>query len=79
MSNLTILFLSDIIYLGVDEMSRENPKENLLRFPTMITPKQSEEIDAYRQDVGTLPAKGKAVRELLALGLETYWKNKKKD
>jgi len=59
-------------------MSREKPKENLLRFPTMITPKQSEDIDRYRQDIGTLPAKGKAVRDLLELGLETYW-NKKKD
>ena len=60
------------------KMSRLKPQENLLRFPTMITPKQSEEIDRYRQDVGTLPAKGKAVRDLLELGLEAYWKNKKK-
>ena len=52
-------------------------KENLVRFNLMISNEQLGKIDNYRQDVGTLPPKGEAVRDLIQLGLETYWKNKK--
>jgi len=49
-------------------------KEKLVRFNLMISPEQLKEIDRYRQDVGTLPPKGSAVRELIQLGLKEYWK-----
>jgi hypothetical protein len=58
-------------------MSRENPEENFKRFPLMISPRQLKEVDVYRQDVGTLPAATEAMRDLIDLGLETYWKMKK--
>ena len=51
-------------------------KENLVRFNLMISNEQLKKIDNYRQDVGTLPPKGEAVRDLVKLGLETYWKKK---
>jgi len=53
--------------------------EKLVRFNLMISPKQLEEIDEYRKDVGTLPPKGSAVRELIRLGLKTYWENKSRE
>lgn len=42
----------------------------------MISPVQLKEIDEYRQDVGTLPSKGEAMRDLIELGLKAYWEKK---
>jgi hypothetical protein len=59
-------------------LSRDNPEENFKRFPALLRPSQLEEIDRYRQDIGTLPNKAEAIRDIIDLGLETYWANKKK-
>jgi len=54
-------------------------KEKLVRFNLMIAPTQIDKINDYRKDVGTLPPKGEAVRDLIELGLKTYWENKEKE
>lgn len=59
-------------------MSRDNPEQNLKRFPTMLRPEQLDEVDRYRQDVGTLPSAAKAIRDMIDLGLKTYWESKEK-
>ena len=51
-------------------------KDKLVRFNLMISPVQLKEIDEYRQDVGTLPSKGEAMRDLIELGLKAYWEKK---
>jgi len=51
-------------------------KDKLVRFNLMISPVQLKEIDEYRQDVGTLPSKGEAMRDLIELGLKAYWLKK---
>ena len=51
-------------------------KDKLVRFNLMISPVQLKEIDEYRQDVGTLPPKGEAMRDLIELGLKAYWEKK---
>ena len=51
-------------------------KDKLVRFNLMISPVQLKEIDEYRQDVGTLPPKGEAIRDLIELGLKAYWEKK---
>jgi len=51
-------------------------KDKLVRFNLMISPVQLKEIDEYRQDVGTLPSKGEAMRDLIELGLRAYWGKK---
>ena len=51
-------------------------KDKLVRFNLMISPVQLKEIDEYRQDVGTLPPKGEAMRDLIELGLKAYWLKK---
>ena len=71
--------MSDIIHLGVDNMSRDNPEENFQRFPALLRPSQFLNIDRYRQDVGTLPNKAEALRDLVDLGLKAYWAMKKNE
>ena len=51
-------------------------KDKLVRFNLMISPVQLKEIDEYRQDIGTLPSKGEAMRDLIELGLKAYWEKK---
>lgn len=60
-------------------MSRENPKENFKSFHALLRPSQFVSIDEYRKDVGTIPPTAEAIRDLIDLGLEAYWKKKKKD
>ena len=71
--------MSVMIYLGVDEMSRDNPEENFKRFPALLRPSQIVEIDRYRQDVGTLPNKAEAIRVLVDLGLKAYWEGRSRE
>lgn len=59
-------------------MSRENPEDNFKRFPLMMPPSLLDKVDDYRRDVGTLPGKGEAMRDLIELGLKTYWESKSK-
>jgi hypothetical protein len=50
--------------------------DNLNRFNFVLPDALATEIDKYRQDVGTLPPKAVAIRELIKLGLESYWEKK---
>jgi hypothetical protein len=52
-------------------------EDKLNRFNFVLPEPLAAEIDKYRKEVGTLPPKAVAVRDLIQLGLETYWKNKK--
>lgn len=53
-------------------------EDKLTRFNFVLPDELAAEIDRYRQDVGTLPPKAVAVRELIQLGLQTYWDKKEK-
>lgn len=53
--------------------------EKLVRFNLMISPTQLGDIDDYRKDIGTLPPKGEAIRDLIQLGLKAYWEQKKEN
>lgn len=59
-------------------MSRKNPEENFERFPIMMPPSQSAKVEDYRAEFRPVPSKGEAIRDLIDLGLEVYWKNKKR-
>jgi len=54
-------------------------KDNLNRFNFVLPEPLATKIDEYRSDVGGLPPKAVAIRDLVQLGLETYWNNKRKD
>jgi len=54
-------------------------EDKLNRFNFVLPYPLAAEIDKYRKEVGTLPPKAVAVRDLIQLGLETYWKNKKEE
>lgn len=51
-------------------------EEKLTKFNFVVTPEFLAEIDKYRQDTGRLPSKSEAVRELVMLGLKTYYEAK---
>lgn len=53
-------------------------EDKLTRFNFVLPDELAAEIDKYRKDVGTLPPKAVAVRELIQLGLRTYWESKEK-
>lgn len=69
-----MLYLSQI-NIGGDE--KHMAIGNLNRFNFVLPDALATEIDKYRKDVGTLPPKAVAVRQLIKLGLEAYWKNTK--
>jgi len=50
--------------------------DKLYRFNFVLPEPLASEIDKYRKEVGTLPPKSVAIRDLIELGLKTYWKNK---
>ena len=54
----------------------KDKKDNLNRFNFVLPDELAAEIDKYRKEIGTLPPKAVAVRDLIKLGLEAY---KKKD
>jgi len=58
-------------------MSRKNPEENFERFPIMMPPSQSAKVEDYRAEFRPVPSKGEAIRDLIDMGLEVYWENKK--
>lgn len=60
-------------------MSRNNPEENYEPFHLMLPPSQSLKIGDYQAEFRPIPGKGAAIRDLIDLGLEAYWKKKKKD
>lgn len=53
-------------------------KNNLMRFNFVVTKDFMDEIDKYRTDTGKLPSKAVAVRELIQLGLKTYYESQSK-
>jgi metal-responsive CopG/Arc/MetJ family transcriptional regulator len=50
----------------------KDKKDNLNRFNFVLPDDLAAEIDKYRKEVGTLPPKAVAVRDLIKLGLEAH-------
>ena len=47
------------------------------RLGIILSKELLDKIDSYRKDAPGIPGRTNAIRNLIQLGLETYWKNKK--